>query len=232
MWGKQKILKIVYILLPKFSSTFSKDYKLKASLKDFDYILTDTEFEAFMLECQLIREIKPIFNRMMKSPQAYIYIRIQMDDGYQRIEIRSSPNKPNSLYFGPYTSKHTVGRALQGIKNFYKIICSNPSNKNTPCLNYSLGLCIGMCLGGATLDQYNGIINKIIGLLEGTDTSMLEIFEQRMIEASETFEFEKAAKYRNTLDTIHSLLNKEKVIEFTESDKNMVSHRILNRLHF
>jgi excinuclease ABC subunit C len=196
--------------------------KLKASLKDFDYILTDTEFEAFMLECQLIREIKPIFNRMMKSPQAYIYIGIQMDDGYQRIEICSNPDKPNSLYFGPYTSKHTVERALQAIKDFYKISCSTPSNKNTPCLNYSLGLCIGMCLGGAALDQYNDSINKIIGLLEGKDTSLLEIFERRMIEASETFEFEEAVKYRDILETIHSLLNKEKVIEFTESDKNMV----------
>jgi len=77
-------------------------------------------------------------------------------------------------------------------------------------------------LGGAALDQYNDSINKIIGLLEGKDTSLLEIFERRMIEASETFEFEEAVKYRDILETIHSLLYKEKVIEFTESDKNMV----------
>ncbi|NHC39771.1 GIY-YIG nuclease family protein [Bacillus sp. MM2020_1] len=221
--GKAKNLKNrVRSYFQNSQSHSQKIIKLKASLKDFDYILTDTEFEAFMLECQLIREIKPIFNRMMKSPQSYIYIGIQMDDGYQRIEICSNPDKPNSLYFGPYTSKHTVERALQGIKDFYKISCSTPSNKNTPCLNYSLGLCIGMCMGGAALDQYNDSINKIIGLLEGKDTSLLEIFERRMIAASETFEFEEAVKYRDMLETIHSLLNKEKVIEFTESDKNLV----------
>ncbi|WP_235846521.1 GIY-YIG nuclease family protein [Neobacillus drentensis] len=221
--GKAKNLKNrVRSYFQNSQSHSQKIIKLKASLKDFDYILTDTEFEAFMLECQLIREIKPIFNRMMKSPQAYIYIGIQMDDSYQRIEICSTPDKPNNLYFGPYTSKHTVERALQGIKNFYKISCSTPSKKNNPCLNYSLGLCIGVCMGGTALDQYNDSINKIIGLLEGKDTSLLEIFERRMIEASETFEFEEAVKYRDMLESIHSLLNKEKVIEFAESDKNLV----------
>ncbi len=198
-----------------------KIIKLKASLKDFDYILTDTEFEAFMLECKLIKEIKPIFNRMMKSPQSYIYIMIDMETGYHRIKTCSSPDNPNSLYFGPYTSKHTVEKALHGIKEFYKICCSTPSNKNTPCLNYSLGLCIGMCLGGAVLDRYNDSITKIIGLLQGTDKSLLDVMERRMTEASEEFDFEAAAKYRDTLDAIHSLLYKEKVIEFTESNKNL-----------
>lgn len=198
-----------------------KIIKLKASIKDLDYILTDTEFEAFMLECKLIKEMKPIFNRMMKSPQSYIYIRIRMDAGNQRIEICNSTDKPDSLYFGPYRSKNTVEKALQGIKEFYKISCSTPSNRKTPCLNYSLGLCLGMCLGETALDQYNDSINKIISLLQGMDTSLLDVMERRMIEASEQFEFEEAVKYRDTLDAILFLLNKEKVIEFTESNKNM-----------
>jgi excinuclease ABC subunit C len=199
-----------------------KIIKLKANLEDFDYILTDTEFEAFMLECKFIKEIKPLFNRMMKSPQSYIYIRIRLDPGYQRIEICNRPDNPNSLHFGPFTSKHTVEKALQGINEFYKISCSTSSNKNTPCLNYSLGLCLGMCLGGAALDQYNDCINEIIRLLQGKDTGLLEEIEQRMIEASERLEFEEALKYRVTLEVIQSLLNKEKVIEFTESNKNLV----------
>jgi excinuclease ABC subunit C len=209
-----------------------KIIKLKASLKDFDYILTDTEFEAFMLECKLIREIKPLFNRMMKSTQSYIYIMIDMEAGYHRIKTCSSPDNPNSLYFGPYTSKHTVEKALQGIKEFYKICCSSPSNKNTPCLNYSLGLCLGMCLGGDALDRYNENITKIVGLLQGTDINLLEVIERRMTEASEEFDFEVAAKYRDTLDAIHSLLYKEKVIEFTESNKNLAVVEPLNHCTF
>lgn len=198
-----------------------KIIKLKASLKDFDYILTDTEFEAFMLECKLIKEIKPIFNRMMKNPQSYVYIRIHKDGEYQRIEICKDADKPDSLYFGPYKSKHIVEKALLGMKDFYKVNCSSPSNKNTPCLNYSLGLCLGMCMGGAALNEYNERINKIIALLKGLDVSLLNEMKKKMIEVSEKFDFEAAGKYRDTLNAIHSLLNKEKVIEFTESKQNI-----------
>jgi len=198
-----------------------KIIKLKASLKDFDYILTDTEFEAFMLECKLIKEIKPIFNRIMKNPQSYVYIRIHKDGEYQKIEICKDADKPDSLYFGPYKSKHIVEKALLGMKDFYKVNCSSPSNKNTPCLNYSLGLCLGMCIGGSALNEYNERINKILVLLQGFETSLLSAIEQKMIDASEKFDFEAAGKYRDTLNAIHSLLNKEKVIEFTESNKNI-----------
>ncbi|WP_144552967.1 GIY-YIG nuclease family protein [Bacillus sp. X1(2014)] len=198
-----------------------KIIKLKASLKDFDYILTDTEFEAFMLECKLIKEIKPIFNRMMKNPQSYVYIRIHKDEDYQRMEICKDAEKPESLYFGPYKSKNIVEKALIGMKDFYKVNCSSPSNKKTPCLNYSLGLCLGMCMGGAALHTYNERINKIPALLQGIDLSLLSEMEQKMIVASEKFDFEIAGKYRDTLEAIHSLLHKEKVIEFTESNKNI-----------
>jgi excinuclease ABC subunit C len=198
-----------------------KIIKLKACLKDFDYIITDTEFEAFMLECKLIRKIKPTFNRMMKNPQSYIYIGIQTDGGYHKIEICNRPDQPDRLYFGPYRSRHTVEKALEGIKDFYKINCSSPSNKNTPCLNYSLGLCLGMCLGGKALNQYHECINNILALLQGLDTSLVEVMEERMAEASEKFEFEVALKYRDTLESINSLLHKEKVIAFTEGNKNI-----------
>jgi excinuclease ABC subunit C len=220
--GKAKNLKNrVRSYFQNSKSHTQKIIKLKASLKDFDFILTDTEFEAFMLECKLIKEMKPIFNRMMKSPQSYIYIRIYLDRGYQRMEICKNPDKQDSLYFGPYTSKQTVEKALQGMKDFYKINCNTPSNKNTPCLNYSLGLCLGMCKGGTALDQYNERLNKILALLQGLDTSLLSDLEQRMTEASEKFDFEAAVKYRDTLEAIHSLLNKEKVIEFTECNRNI-----------
>ncbi|MEH7308784.1 GIY-YIG nuclease family protein [Neobacillus drentensis] len=228
--GKAKNLKNRVRSYFQNSKTHShKIMKLKSSIKDFDYILTDTEFEAFMLECKLIKEIKPNFNRMMKSPQSYIYIRIHMDGGYRRLEICQHSEKPDSLYFGPYTNKHTVEKSLQGIKDFYKINCSSPSNKNTPCLNYSLGLCLGMCIGEAALTLYNERMNKILALLKGVDTSLLHELQQKMLETSEKLDFETAGKYKDTLDAIYSLLNKEKVIEFTESNNNIaVIERLTN----
>ncbi|MCL6570769.1 MAG: GIY-YIG nuclease family protein [Bacillus sp. (in: Bacteria)] len=230
--GKAKNLKNrVRSYFQNSNAQSKKIIRLKANIKDFNYTLTDTEFEAFMLECKLIREIKPFFNKKMKSPQSYSYIMVHMDGGYLRIDITNRP-KDSCLYFGPYTSKHTVESALQGIKEFYKINCSTPSKKNNPCLNYSLGLCIGICLGGQKLEQNNSIMNKIIALLNGTDTSMLVEMNQRMVNAAENFEFEVAAKYRDNLDAILSIINKGKVIEFTEKHNNIAIIEYLTDITF
>ncbi|WP_396954572.1 GIY-YIG nuclease family protein [Neobacillus sp.] len=196
--------------------------KLKANIKDFELILTDTEFEAFLLECKLIQEIKPLFNKKMKNPQSYTYILIHKDDNNRRLEMTNSPEKDGYLSFGPFTSKHTVEKAIQGIKEFYKINCSSPCNKNTPCLNYSLGLCIGRCTGSPNaVTEYNTIMNKIIALLTGTNTNILVEMKQTMALAAENFDFETAAKHRDFLDAINFLIKKEQIIGFTEANKNI-----------
>ncbi|MDN3017653.1 GIY-YIG nuclease family protein [Paenibacillus sp. BSR1-1] len=222
--GKAKSLKKrVQSYFQNLKAHPQKIKKLVANLNDFDYILTDTEFEAFMLECKLIKEIKPIFNRKMKSPKSYTYIVIKMEKDYQILEVTDKfIDNDTNQYFGPFINKYTAERAIQGLKEAFKISCSNPFMKNGPCLNYSLGLCIGMCLGGQALDLYDNIINKIIDLLSGTDFSILEELNQSMINASEQFDFEAAAKYRNILDAINAIIYKEQVIEFTEEDKNFV----------
>ncbi|MGZ4161165.1 MAG: UvrB/UvrC motif-containing protein, partial [Neobacillus sp.] len=106
--------------------------------------------------------------------------------------------------------------------------CSNPAKKNTACLNHSLGLCIGMCKGGSTVVQYNSIIKNIIGLLNRTDMSILDEMNQKMLNTSAKFDFETAAKYRDYIDAISTLIKKEKVIEFTEENKNIVIIESLN----
>ena len=197
--------------------------KLVKHLMDFDYLITDTEFEAFMLECQLIKQVKPLYNKKMKNPLSYTYIVIRMDDEYPGIAITNiCTKKKNHHYFGPFTSKVTVERALQAIKELYKIICIKPTLKDSTCLNHSLGLYIGMCLGGTPGKQYKKIINKIINLLTGTDLIILKELEQRMLDASNNFDFETAAKYRDYLNIVNSLINKTKVITFTEDNKNIV----------
>jgi excinuclease ABC subunit C len=222
--GKAKILKRrVQSYFQNAKAPSQKVEKLKKTINDFEYILTDTEFEAFMLECQLIKELKPFYNKKMKSPLSYTYIMIRMDNGYQRMDISHNLiENANSLYFGPYTSKSTVEKAIKGIKEFYKIDCHSSSKRNTACLNYSLGLCIGTCLGGAKVEQYNHIMNKIVSLFHGTDLSVLEEINNKMSTASEKFDFETAARYRNYIEAIKVLLNKEKVIAFTEENRNIV----------
>jgi len=199
-----------------------KVVKLVKNLKDFDYILTDTEFEAFMLECRLIREIKPIYNKQMKSPKSYSYIKIKINEKYPDIELTNEYNKSDeNLYFGPYTNKNTVEKAIQGIKECCKILCSNSSRKSSYCLNYSLGLCIGMCLDKTPSDQYLDIIKRIANLLNGTDTDIIKTMENIMNKASEELDFETAAKYRDYLTAVNYIISKGKVIEYTEDNKNI-----------
>ncbi|OKP99615.1 UvrB/UvrC motif-containing protein [Paenibacillus sp. P46E] len=203
--------------------------QLVRNIRDLDYKLTDTEFEAFMLECQLIKEIKPMYNKKMKNPLAYSYIAIRTDTAYRQLAVTYDPAEyGDSLYFGPYTSRSTVERAIQGIKESQKILCSAPHAKNTLCLNHSLGLCIGMCGGGEALARYEEIIHRVVGLLNGNDLRILEDMQRRMNQAAGNFEFETAAKYRDYCTAVSSLLQKEKVIGFTEQNKNIV---VLEPIH-
>lgn len=198
--------------------------KLVKHLRDFDYILTDTEFEAFMLECQLIKSIKPLYNRMMKSPQSFIYISISLTGHHRKIDIAFNPiENDGKVYFGPFTSRRRVERAIRGLKECFKLNCSNPNGTNSACLNYSLGSCLGRCLGGPVEQQYNDILDRFIGFLKGTDMSILADMNQMMLNASENFDFEAASAYRDHIQAVSSLLKKEKVIEFTEESHNIVA---------
>lgn len=222
--GKSKNLKSRVGSYFQHSSQHSnKVIKLVHHLKDFDLIQTDTEFEAFMLECKLIQEIQPLYNRLMKNPRSYTYIRIKMNNSYKRIELVSEiEEEDGNLYFGPYTSKGRTEKAIQGLKEMFKLDCNQTSFRNSPCFNYSLGLCMGMCFDNKALDYYHLVIDKIIGLLEGNDRGILEEMKGMMIQASDQFDFEGAAKIRDVMEAVQSLLNREKVIQFTEEGKNIV----------
>lgn len=221
--GKSKNLKNrVGSYFQNSKSHSPKVVKLVKNLKNFEYILTDTEFEAFMLECKLIKELKPIYNRLMKSPKSYSYIKVKINEKNPDIAISSEANTGDgNFYFGPYTSTNNVARALQGIKEFYKILCYNNGGKASSCLTYSLNLCIGMCLYDTAREQYLIILDKILKLLNGTDKSIIAEMETKMISASEEFDFETAAKYRDYLTAVNYLVNTTKIVEFTKENKNI-----------
>lgn len=206
-----------------------KVVKLVQNLKDFDYGLTDTEFEALLLECRLIKEIKPRYNRQMKSPQSYCYIKIDMEEQYPTIEICNQiDSKEKKLYFGPYTSANTVENGLNAIKEYNKILCTNSSRKASGCLKYSMGMCLGMCSANPSKEHYFAILEKIINLLKGTDLSILEEIEQEMNAAATEFNFETAAKYRDYIKAVKHLVSTAKIISFIEKNKNIALIEFLN----
>lgn len=206
-----------------------KVLKLVTNLKDFDYILTDTEFEALLLECKLIKEIKPRYNRQMKSPKGYCYIKIKMDEKYPDIEICNEvKNSDSNLYFGPYTNKNTVEKGLWCIKEHSKILCTNSSRKASGCLKYSMNLCIGMCTANPSKEHYLALVERIRNLLSGSDFTILEEMEQEMNIAALNFDFEGAAKYRDYIRAVKHLVSTAKIINFTEANKNIALVEFLN----
>lgn len=222
--GKSKNLKNrVGSYFQNSKSHSPKVLKLVQNLKDFEYIITDTEFEAFMLECELIKEIKPIYNKLLKSPKSYTYIKIEIHGKYPNIEISNEINENDgNIYFGPYTNKNTVERGLLGIKECCKILCNNKIKKISVCFNYSLGTCIGMCSKNTSTEQYVNILHEIINLLNGSDKGIIIKMENIMNTASENYDFEIAAKYRDYINAVKYLIGKAEVVEFTKQNKNII----------
>lgn len=229
--GKSKNLKSrvgSYFLASK--SHPPKVLKLVKHLKDFDYILTDTEFEAFMLECRLIKELSPQYNRIMNNRQAYCYVRLGVNEKRPDIAIMNEPDKSDgNIWFGPYTSKNTVARALQGIRETCRILCSSTSQRPSTCLNYSLGLCIGICSPDFPRDQYLSVLERVASLLNGSDRNVIDEMERNRESASERLDFECAAKYRDQIRAVNYMLGKAKVIDYTKRNRSiLVLERIDN----
>ncbi|MEC0138709.1 GIY-YIG nuclease family protein [Paenibacillus macerans] len=202
----------------------NKIKRLVNNVKDLEIRVTDTEFEALMLECRLIREWKPVYNKKMKNPLAYVYIAIRPGNGFRRIEVTHHPGsgEAGEVWFGPYTaSKNTVLEAVREIQECLQIACARSSVGQAPCLNYSLGLCRGMCLGGEAVREYERIVDRFIALLAGSDRSIYEVMEQEMAAAAERYDFEAAARYRDSLQAVSLLLDKEKMIQFTVQNRSL-----------
>jgi excinuclease ABC subunit C len=214
--GKSKKLKNrVSSYFQHSKNRFGKWEKLVKHIKDFDFILTDTEFEALMLECKLIKEIQPMYNRMMKTTKAYNYIVFRWQKGNYHMEIANELDKDDvHYYFGPFTSKGTVENVINGIKAFYKINCSQEKWSQSPCLNYSIGKCMGICFDPIAKEAHQQIIHRLIALFNKKDNGVLEEMSTKMIEASSNVEFEKAAEIRDTITKINTILQTESVVSF------------------
>ena len=201
----------------------SKVRKLVTHIRDLEIIETDTEFEALLLEWQLIQEIRPTYNRQMKTPEAFVYLTVRKVGKLFRMRLATHPLQGEDGWsFGPYSSKKNVNFALLGLREIYRLQCSNPAINGSPCLNYSLGLCRGICLGGKAVDEHNEIVTRFVTMLQGNSNELLLEVEQEMQSLAEDLSFEKAARYRNYLQAFLSLLQKEEVKDFTEGNQQFL----------
>lgn len=201
-----------------------KIVKMVQGIRDFEYIITDTEFEALLLECRLIKDIQPMYNSQMKNDRGYVYIKITANEEFPRILISEDRGEDDSLYFGPYTSQRSIERAVEVIRENLQIRSCN--SVNTPngtmgCLRYQLGFCSGPCTDTAAKNTYMNQIEECISFFQGQSKCLISRLEDRMVDASQRLDFDKAARYRDDIYALNHIINKQSAISFTKRVRNI-----------
>ena len=234
---KNKDKKIIYIgkakaLKNRVSSYFGshsnhslKVIRMVENVDDFDYILCDTEFEALVLECSLIKQHMPKYNILLKDDKGYNYIKITKEE-FPRIREAKQMLDDNATYIGPFVSTFSVKNAVEETLRIFKLPQCNKKfprdyNKSRPCLNGFMGICCAPCNGRITKEEYASAINDATAFLKGGAKKSVEEMERRMYEYSESMEFEKAAKLRDRIKAIKNLEEKQKVVSINVPEEDV-----------
>lgn len=199
-----------------------KVYQMVSHVYDYDFICTDSEFEALVLECSLIKQHKPKYNILLKDDKGYSYIKVTNEE-YPRISAVMQQEKDTSTYIGPYTSSFAVRQAVEeAIKVFKLPTCRKkfPQDfkKNRPCLNYHIGLCMGVCRGNVSKQEYNQNINNAIDYIKDGSKNSIKNLTRQMQNASEQLNFELAIQLRDKISAIEKVAESQKIIDEDISD--------------
>ncbi|MDF2839781.1 MAG: putative endonuclease [Clostridia bacterium] len=199
-----------------------KILRMIENIRDFDYIFADTELEALLLECRLIKDIKPMYNSQLKNHRKYVYVYINLDEKYPTLEVVLE-KKDKGLNFGPYTSLNRIERAVNVLKENLRIrYCSSFASKSSGCLNFQLGFCTAPCAGEISEIEYRQLVEEAIHFIKGTKSDLVKELKVKMLAAAESLDFDKAAKYRDDISALGHIVNKQKTIRFTENSRNMI----------
>ncbi|HHT65471.1 MAG TPA: excinuclease ABC subunit UvrC [Clostridiales bacterium] len=195
---------------------------------DFEYILTDNEVEALILESNLIKKHRPKYNVLLKDDKHYPFIMITIGEEYPRILLTRKIRKDNHRYFGPYTSAKAVRDTIEVIKKIFPIRTCNRIIKegqapDRPCLNFYIGQCWGPCLGNIMKDDYQEMIKDVCRFLEGKQEDVLKEFRMQMEEASENMQFEKAASLRDKIWAVKKILENQKIVSTSMVDQDILA---------
>ncbi|CCK99854.1 excinuclease ABC subunit C [Clostridioides difficile] len=211
-----------------FQSSKNHTSKVKSMVKNiykFEYIITDSELEALILECNLIKRYRPKYNVVLRDDKTYPYIKVTTNEDYPRILKVRRVLKDKAKYFGPYTNITAVNDTLELISSTYPIrsckidIDKAIKNKTRPCLNLHINKCLGPCTGNVSKEEYGKMIEEIIMCLSGKEEKLMELLKEKMNESSMNFRFEEAAVYRDKIKSLEEMIQKQK-IDATVSDLN------------
>ena len=215
-----------------FQSSRNKTAKIEQMVSHiawFEYILTDSELEALVLECNLIKEHRPRYNTMLKDDKSYPYIKATVSEDFPRLLFSRDMKKDGkSRYFGPFTSAGAVKDTLELIHKLYRIrTCSRrlpeDTGKERPCLNYHIKQCDAPCQGYISKEDYQKSFRQALDFLGGHYDPLLKSLEEKMKEASERMDFEKAIEYRELLNSVKQVAQKQKITSSSEGDRDIVA---------
>ena len=214
-----------------FQASRNKGVKIEqmvTHIRRFEYIVTDSELEALVLECNLIKEHRPKYNTMLMDDKGYPFIKVTTNEVYPRIMLAREMKKDKAKYFGPYTSATAVKDTIDLIRKLYQIRSCNRNlpkdiGKERPCLNYHIKQCKAPCQQYISEEEYRQSIDEAIRFLNGHYDSILKDLEQKMIDASENMEFEKAIEYRELLNSVKQIAQKQKITDSSGEDRDILA---------
>ena len=226
--GKAKILK--NRVRQYFQNSKNHSEKVRAMIRhiaEFEYIVTDNEMEALLLECNLIKKYSPKYNIALKDDKFYPFIKITTNEDFPRVFVTRNYAKDGNKYFGPYTSGGAVYEVINLINKLYPLRQSKRNIKEEgpftrPCLNYQLKKCLAPCAGYISKLEYGKMIEEIINILNGKDSSLKNELKRKMEEASENLEFEEAAKLRDKVLAIETIKEKQKMFTAKDGDEDYI----------
>ena len=194
----------------------------------FEYIVTDSELEALVLENNLIKENSPKYNTLLKDDKTYPYIKVTVGEDYPRILFSRTMKKDKSRYFGPYTSATAVKDTIELLNKLYQLrTCNRVLPRDTglerPCLNYHIKQCLAPCQGYVSKEEYRQQVAGALEFLNGNYSPILKDLEEKMKKAAEAMEFEDAARYRDLLSSVRQVSQKQKITEGVGEDKDILA---------
>ena len=194
----------------------------------FEYIVTDSELEALVLENNLIKENSPKYNTLLKDDKTYPYIKVTVGEDYPRILFSRTMKKDKSRYFGPYTSAAAVKDTIELLNKLYQLrTCNRVLPRDTglerPCLNYHIKQCLAPCQGYVSKEEYRQQVAGALEFLNGNYSPILKDLEEKMKKAAEAMEFEDAARYRDLLSSVRQVSQKQKITEGVGEDKDILA---------
>lgn len=214
-----------------FQSSRNKGVKIEqmvTHITRFEYIVTDSELEALVLECNLIKEHRPKYNTMLMDDKAYPFIKVTVAEPFPRIMLARQMVKDKSKYFGPYTSAGAVKDTIELIRKLYHIRSCNrrlPADigKERPCLNYHIHQCGAPCQGYVSQEEYRKAVDEVVHFLNGDYELVLKRLRSDMEAASEAMEFEKAIEYRELLGSVQKIAQKQKITDTAGDDRDILA---------